>query len=304
MPRPLRLHQPGGFYHVTLRGNHRQDIFRTSKDRELLDEIVASAVRDLGVRVHAYCWMTNHIHLLAQVSDTPLGKFILRIASRYARRFQQRLQTTGHLFQRRYHAILVDADSYLLALIRYIHLNPVRAGLVNDPRAFPWSSHGEYVGRRRVPWVHTNFALGMLSADPSVAVSRYLDWMNAADGTRWGEGMLVANPENSQVLGDEAFLARLAGHESPMHARSTIEELLVECGQLFSVTPDALASNSRSRHLVPARAWLAHQVIARGVDSTSSLARRLGRSEAAIRGLMARHPVRLENKFDKCDPAP
>jgi len=152
--------------------------------------------------------------------------------------------------------------------------------------------------------VHTDFALGMLSVDPSVAVSRYLDWMNAADGTRWGEGMLVANAENSQVLGDEAFLARLAGHESPMHARSTIEELLVECGRLFSVTPDALASNSRSRHLVPARAWLAHQVIARGVDSTSSLARRLGRSEAAIRGLMARHPVRLENKFDKCDPAP
>jgi hypothetical protein len=144
----------------------------------------------------------------------------------------------------------------------------------------------------------------MLCADPAVAASRYLDWMNAADGTRWGEGMLVANPENSQVLGDEDFLARVPGHEPPMHARSTIDDLLVECGRLFSVTPDALASSSRSRHLVPARAWLAHQVISRGIASTSSLARRLGRSEAAIRGLMERHPARHENKFDKCDPAP
>src|SRR5688572_16379423 len=116
MPRPLRLHVPGGFYHVTLRGNHRQDVFRTPADRGLLDEIVAAAIRDLGVRMHAYCWMTNHIHLLVQVSDTPHGKFVLRIASRYARKFQECMETTGHLFERRHHAILVDADSYLLAL--------------------------------------------------------------------------------------------------------------------------------------------------------------------------------------------
>ncbi len=304
MPRPLRLHVPGGFYHVTLRGNHRQDIFRTPTDRELLDEVVAAAVRDLGVRVHAYCWMTNHIHLLAQVSDTPLGKVVLRIASRYAREFQERLETTGHLFERRYHAILVDVDSYLLALVRYIHLNPVRAGLVLDPRAYPWSSHAEYLGMRRVPWVRTDLALSMLSVNPHDAVSRYLDWMNAADGTQWGKGVLVPNPENPQVLGNDDFLARLSSSKPTTRASSTIEDLLIECSRIFKVTPDAIVSSSRSRHLVPARAWLAHEVVTRGVASTSSLARRLGRSESAIRGLMTRHPARSENKFDKCDPAP
>ena len=295
MTRPLRLHVPGGFYHVTLRGNHRQDIFRTPGDRELLDEVVAAAVRDLDARVHAYCWMSNHIHLLAQVSDIPLGRLILRIASRYARMFQERLETTGHLFERRYHAVLVDADAYLLALVRYIHLNPVRAGLVLDPVAYTWSSHTEYLGRRRVSWVCTDLTLSMLSRDPRKAISRYLDWMNAADGTRWGEGTLVANPGNSQVLGNDEFLAGLSEDKSSPRDDSTIEDLLVECSQLFNVAPDAISSSSRSRHLVPARAWLAHQAIARGVASTSSLARRLGRSEAAIRGLMTRHPGQLKN---------
>jgi putative transposase len=304
MPRPLRLHLQGGLYHVTLRGNHRQDIFRTPADRDLLDEVVAAALRDLGARVHSYCWMTNHIHLLIQVSDRPLGKVILHIASRYARKFQQRLETTGHLFERRYHAVLVDADSYLLTLVRYIHLNPVRAGLALDPAAYPWSSHADYLGRPRVPWVCTDFALRMLSTDPRQAVSRYLDWMNAVDGTRWGEGALITNPGNSQVLGGDDFLARLATDKDAAPLSSTFESLLFECGQLFNVAPDAITSSSRSRQLVPARAWLAHEAIARGAASASSLARRLGRSESAIRGLMARHPMRSDNNFDKCDPAP
>ena len=137
MSRPLRLHVPGGFYHVTLRGNHRQDIFRTPVDRELLDNLVGEALLELYARVHAYCWMPNHIHLVAQVSDIPLGKLVMRIASRYARKHQQDLKTTGHLFERRYHAVLVDADAYLLTLIRYIHLNPVRAGLAGAALTIP-----------------------------------------------------------------------------------------------------------------------------------------------------------------------
>jgi len=97
--------------------------------------------------------MTNHLHVLVQVSEVPLGSVILQIASSYARTVQARLMTTGHLFERRYHAVLVDAYSYLLALVRYIHLNPVRAGLVADPAAYRWSSHRVYLGERACDWV-------------------------------------------------------------------------------------------------------------------------------------------------------
>ena len=153
MPRRPRLHVPGAFYHVTLRGNHRQDIFFTSKHREFLNGIVATVIERFAARLHAYCWMSNHIHMLIQVSDVPLGRIILRIASPYARAVQAELSTTGHLFERRYHAVLVDADEYLLGLLRYMHMNPVRAGMVNHPADYPWSSHHVYLGSREESWV-------------------------------------------------------------------------------------------------------------------------------------------------------
>ncbi len=159
MPRPLRVHLPGGFYHVTLRGNHRQDIFCSDADCSLLNTIVARAVSNFGARVHAYCWMRNHIHLLLQAGDTPIAHPMRNIAAEYARAMQLKTPTTGHFFERRYHATLVDADSYLLGVIRYIHRNPVKAGAVVDPADFRWSSHHAYAGHRIESWVTTDFAL-------------------------------------------------------------------------------------------------------------------------------------------------
>ena len=291
MSRPLRLHVPGGFYHVTLRGNHRQVIFRTATDRELLDGLVGDAVTELGARVHAYCWMPNHIHLLVQVSDAPLGKLLMRIASRYARKHQRQLNTTGHLFERRYHAVLVDADAYLLTLLRYIHLNPVRAGLVTDPSAYPWSSHHEYLGRRRVPWVCTQFALAMLANDPALAVQGYLAWMSDSGSTRWGEGTLKTHAESRQVLGDDVFLKRLTAAPPRAVGARTFDDLVAECSRLFGISPETIVSRSRARSLSTARAWLSRQAVSRGIATTSSVARHLDRSEAAIRGLMMRHPA-------------
>lgn len=85
MPRPLRIHVPGAFYHVTLRGNHRKDIFFCPKDRQILSELIAEVTDRFGARLHAYCYMTNHVHALIQVGDAPLGRLMLRIAGRYAR---------------------------------------------------------------------------------------------------------------------------------------------------------------------------------------------------------------------------
>ena len=159
MPRSPRIHAPGALYHVTLRGNHRQDIFFTPDDRRLLTCIVREILVDCDAQLHAYCYMTNHVHALLQVSDTPLSRIMLLVAGRYARAVQSRLDTTGHLFEKRYHALLVDADEYLLTLLRYIHLNPVRANLAASPDDYPWSSHHVYLGNRSEPWVTTTFAL-------------------------------------------------------------------------------------------------------------------------------------------------
>lgn len=292
MARPLRLHYPGGFYHVTLRGNHRQPIFRVPSDRDTLNRIVAEVIGDRAARLHAYCWMTNHIHMLVQISDIPLGRIMLPIASRYARIFQMRIETTGHLFERRYHSVLVDAERYLLTLVRYIHLNPVRAGLVADPASHPWSSHHDYAYAARTPWVHTSHVLRMLSAADDHAIQAYFDWMKAGDGDRWGEGELVTNAGNCQVLGDDAFVTRLAGSSAPDRTPETLQQLLSECAVRFNVDARTIASVSRSHALSRARAWFSIEGTRRGIATTSAVARFLGRDESAVRRLIQRHASR------------
>ena len=148
---------------MTLRGNHQRPIFLADRDRSLLNTIVARAIDNFDARLHAYCWMTNHLHLLLQVGVVPLSDPMRNIAAEFARAMQIKLQTTGHFFERRYHATLVDADAYLLELIRYIHLNPVRAGIVSYPSQYPWSSHHAYIGAREEPWVTTEFGLSMFA---------------------------------------------------------------------------------------------------------------------------------------------
>ena len=288
MPRLPRLHVPGGFYHVTLRGNHRQPIFFHDSDRTRLDETVAESLDILAARLHAYCWMTNHLHLLVQISHAPLGKLIQRIASQYARTTQAILQTTGHLFERRYHAVLVDADSYLLTLLRYIHLNPVRAALVSRPGDYKWSSHHEYVGRRSQPWVTTEMGLAILAPDPSKARIRYRELLGQTDELRWGVGPLQPHHDNSLVLGNDAFLARIAAGSWQPRPTKDLDHLFAECRRRFNVTSEDLTSPSKCRDLSAARAWLSHAALAERVATVTEVARKLRRTETAIRRLMGR----------------
>lgn len=292
MARRLRIHIPGGFYHVTLRGNHRQPIFFSAADRDLLDNIVAETVEKSGLRIHAYCWMTNHLHLLAQVSDDPLGRAVLRIASRYARRVQQNLKTTGHLFERRYHCAIVDADRYLLTLIRYIHLNPVRAGLVRDPLQYSWSSHRNYVGLPGQRWVTTSFAHNMLGATHDRAVAKYHELIGSTSEDDQGSGSFPVNPRFTGVLGDDEFAARVTNSKWHPRSSKTLESLITECSRRFGITEAQLASPAKSRGLAAARAWLTHEAVEERIASVSAVARRLERSEGALRQLLKRYPHR------------
>lgn len=284
MPRRLRLHLPGGFYHVTLRGNHQQDIFFRDGDRSLLNAIVAGALQKYAARLHAYCWMCNHIHLLIQVSEQPLGKFMQRVASEYARRMQAKLATTGHFFERRYHAKLVEADSYLLELLRYIHRNPVKAGVVSRPDQHPWSSHHSYVGARQESWVTTDFGLSLFSADRSQAVRAYRSFVDASDCAAD-----EAIESDESALGTAEFIAGLEKRRQIPIVGPSAEALIAEACRRFEVTPERLRSPSRDRYLVQVRAWVAHQAIEREVLPLASVARALCRDESTLRQLVKSH---------------
>lgn len=290
MPRIPRLHVPGAMYHVTARGNHRQDIFFKHSDRHLLDEIMSEALERTGCRVHAYCWMTNHVHLLAQVGEQPLGRLMQRVGSRFARTIQKTLSTTGHLFENRYHALLVDVDSYFLELLRYIHLNPVRAGIVRAPQEYKWSSHRVYLGKSTQSWVHTDFGLAMFSSDIERARSLYRAFVeDAASGTI---PALQVNAVDRRILGDDRFIEKLSVPVRRRSPATTLDAIAQEVCRECGVALDAARSSSRSRHLTRTRALIALRSIDQHVATLSVVARFLNRSSAALSRAVERYRPR------------
>ena len=289
MPRRPRIHVPGAFYHVTLRGNHRQDIFFTDDDRLSFLDILAETITRFGSRVHAYCLMTNHVHLVVQSGTIPLGRVIHRVAGVYARRVQQRLDTTGHLFEKRYHALLIHADEYLLAVVRYIHLNPVAAGIATSADKYRWSSHHSYVGTRSEPWVTTDFVLGMFEAQSEIAVAAYRRFVGKHDLEGADDSLGECNPVDPRVLGDDQFLASL-GHGAPQPRSSkSLSDIIDEGADRFSVPVHALYSTRRVRNAAKTRAWIALQAVSLKIATISEVARQFGRSEGALRHAAKRH---------------
>lgn len=285
MPRRLRIHVPGGFYHITLRGNHQRAIFRTDGDARMLGEIVARAIERRAARVHAYCWMTNHVHLLVQVGAEPLASVMRDIASEFARAMQCELQTTGHFFERRYHATIVDKERYLKEVVRYIHLNPVEAQLVTDPGEHRWCSHHEYLGAARDPWVTTDLVLQAFGSTRRHAMAAYVAFMAHRAVPDWSS-KLEFGGRASDVLGDDGFLARIKAEAWRASQGISLDELVAEACRRFMISDQRLVCPVRDAYLAEVRVWIASEARKRGIATLSAVARRLGRSEATLRQAM------------------
>ncbi|MCB2217809.1 REP-associated tyrosine transposase [Desulfofustis glycolicus] len=180
MARPLRIEYPGAFYHVTSRGNERKDIFKSVRDREKFLSFLESAVTRYGAVIHAYCLMSNHYHLLVETPQGNLSQIMRHINGAYTTYFNIKHSRSGHLFQGRYKAILVEADEYATELSRYIHLNPVRAALVSKPEEYHWSSYRSYTGQgKTIGWLNTDFILSYFAGNSSKAPDHYRKFVEA-----------------------------------------------------------------------------------------------------------------------------
>lgn len=160
MARPLRIEYPGALYHVTARGNARTDIFLDDTDRTAFLEVYAHVSQRFNWVCHAYCLMSNHYHLVLETPEANLSQGMRQFNGVYTQRFNRRHGRTGHVFQGRFTAILVERDPYLLELCRYVVLNPVRAGMVRSAREWPWSSYRGTAGQaNEAPWLSTDWIL-------------------------------------------------------------------------------------------------------------------------------------------------
>lgn len=175
MARKPRVHFPGALYHVIARGNQRQKVFRSDLDRTCYLELLSRYQNRYGFRLYAYVLLGNHVHLLLEAGETPLAKVMQGLQQSYTLYFNRKYRLVGHLFQGRYKAILCDQNSYLLELVRYLHLNPVRSKLVKDPAEYSWNSHCLYLGRRSKGEVsvETDWILSQFSPRRSEALRRY-----------------------------------------------------------------------------------------------------------------------------------
>jgi REP element-mobilizing transposase RayT len=283
MPRRPRLHVAGGVYHVILRGNHREPLFGADRDRAYLNALVGDVAARFALQVFAYCWMTNHLHLAVRVGDTPLSVPMQRLAMRYSRHIHREAGQVGHLFERRYRAILVDADSYLTSLVRYIHLNPVVAGMVAEPMAYPWSSHRDYLGRPTVPWVDTGFVLGMFGARVDPARVRYARFMRSCadeDLALFGKH----ESRDTRELAPDPPVPSVAAPapETPREDRETLEQIAARHCAGLGISLDELVSPSRERRLSGPRTAIAREALALTAATLTEVATFLGRSPSAV----------------------
>ncbi len=207
MPRKPRIEFKGAFYHVITRGNQRQKIFKDTSDYQKFIQFLTIYKNRYHYSLYAYVLMSNHIHLLIETRETPLSKILQGINQSYTMHYNKTYRTVGHLFQGRYKAILCDRDAYLLALLRYIHYNPVRARITEKPGEYPWSSHQAYLGKSN-PYslVDTTPVLKMFSENGARARKHYREFINEGDVLKKQEVYAVVD---QRLQGDDDFVDRV-----------------------------------------------------------------------------------------------
>ena len=259
MARPLRIEFPGAVYHVTARGNERTPIYRGDRDRRRFLTILADVIEQFHLLLHAYVLMDNHYHLLVETLEANLGRAMREINGTYAQLFNRSHRRTGHLLQGRYKAPLVERDSYLVELSRYIHLNPVRAGMVVEAEDYAWSSARAYVGKCSGPrFLTVAEVLGHFAAQPRRARQHYAAFLrettakpssspldNVVAQTLLGApGWVEAMRERIGVCASAGRIAGADGYELPalrrLRPRPTLAQVIAVVAATTAITTEVI----------------------------------------------------------------
>jgi len=304
MARPLRIEFPGAFLYVMNRGNTGMNIFRSQRDREKFLGYVGEAVKRYGIKVHTYCLMTTHYHFLIETPHANLSQAIKWINVGYAVYFNRKQRRFGHLFQGGFKAVLVEADEYLELLSRYIHLNPVRARMVEHCRDYPWSSYQALSGYVKSPeWLETDWLLSLFGEDRDTAKKRYRDFVESVENEK------IENPSDDVVGGvvlgrvdfvnwvKKTFLSKeLNSKEIPqlkiLKPRPTPDELIQAVSDEFGCGIESILGKGKKRNLARDVAiYLCREMTG---ETSVALGRRFDISGAGIAARHDRIAKRLE----------
>ena len=292
MARKPRLFAPGVLYHVIVRGNQRQKTFLKHSDYEVYLEKLALYRRKCDITIYAYCLMPNHVHLLLECSRTPLAKFMQGLQQTYTQYYNRTYHKVGHLFQGRYKAILCQKDAYLLELVRYIHLNPVRSKLVWSCEKYPYSSERAYRAGKSSAIVDPGPVLKRMGGKPGYR--RFVQ-----EGLGEGHREEYYEVEDQRFLGRGEFGERLRREfeeeERPNKKRS-MAGVVTEMAQALRVSPAVLRVRNRARVVSRQRTMVAYVLVRRGGFSVKEVAEYFGRDSTTISSLVSRYEQKMQNQ--------
>ena len=298
MARPSRFFLPGATYHVMFRGNNGKFIFSSNEDRLRFCFFMEDGVKQFDHSILAFCFMSNHVHLVIQLKDISLSKICQNLCFRYSQFYNYKNNTIGHLFQGRFKAILVDDNLYLKELVRYIHLNPVRAKIVNDPSLYPWSSHQAYFNKDH-PWLAKDTVLKKFGETRALARDAFQHYVFSGIGLDCGIDFEKGNTEG--ILGSKEFIEDIMNMgDVPTTADSKVVDLKTLINFVtawYEVDPIKLFQDKdiKSAHI---RAIIAYLV--RNIESITlrDLANYFERKESAL----CQSARRLEIKMNASPP--
>lgn len=267
MGRKNRLSAPGTIYHVIARGNNREPIFLSEKDYAAYLGIWRKYSQKLEFEVYSYVLMTNHVHWLIRTGRSPISSILHTTHGLYARHFNQIHGRVGHVFQGRFKSEICKDDRYLFALIRYIHRNPIEAGIVNNLRDYPWSSYLDILGIRNDPLVKPEFVTGLFPGAKSK--SSFLQWVE-------GEGY------DEEYFTETSNLAHQPIRLETKESVPGLESIAESACAVFNITINDLQGDSRKIKIVQARRMFIREAVIKHAYKRSDVARFLVKDRSLI----------------------
>ena len=317
MPRVARLDMPGVLYHVIVRGVERRQIFIDDQDRKQFLDRLSYLLQQTETLCYAWSLMTSHFHLLLYPTRFKLAVLMRRLLTGYAITFNLIHHRTGHLFQNRYQSILCDKEAYLLELIRYIYLNPLKAGIVDtlqNLERYPWSGHGVLMGHRNLEGQTVDEVLRRFGVNVSDARQRYRDFIadglrieygeNLADGVPYKRALKQIEGEeiekgDNRILGDRFFADKILENRA-LHEKGRIafplRELVDKVSSLLGLAPDAVRRPGKSQPIAEARGILCYVAIRDLGYKGFELGRELNLGPAGVSIAMRRGETILKEK--------
>jgi REP element-mobilizing transposase RayT len=320
MPRQARIDAPGALHHVIIRGIERKAIFKDAKDYRNFVNRLGLVLTETETPCLAWALMSNHAHLLLRTGLMPLSLVMRRLLTGYAQQFNRRHQRHGHVFQNRYKSVLCEQDPYLLELVRYIHLNPIRSGNVdgiNKLNVYPYTGHATLMGKVKRQWQDANYVLALFGKSIRASRKAYLNFVSK--GIKFGRrpdlvgGGLIRSIggwsalsvirssrlrviSDERILGSSDFVESVLKHANEAYEKRTLamakgiglDALIDAAAKHFETSAEIIKSASKQREACQARSIICYLAVERLGMVGAKLARQLNLTPSAVSKLINR----------------